>query len=56
MQDEENKDGDHPKLWKNFAKSLGADEKEIENVTLDWFTKDMIDNFLYKLENLMLKV
>ena len=45
LQDEENKDGDHPKLWKNFAKSLGADEKEIENVKLDWFTKDMIDNF-----------
>ena len=45
LQDEENKDGDHPKLWKNFAKALGADEKEIENVKLDWFTKDMIDNF-----------
>ena len=45
MQDEENKDGDHPKLWKNFAKALGADENEIENVKLDWFTKDMIDNF-----------
>ena len=45
MQDEENKDGDHPKLWKNFAKALGADEKEIEKVKLDWFTKDMIDNF-----------
>jgi pyrroloquinoline-quinone synthase len=45
LQDEENKDGDHPRLWKNFAKALGADEKEIENVKLDWFTKDMIDNF-----------
>ena len=45
LQDEENKDGDHPKLWKNFAKALGADDKEIENVKLDWFTKDMIDNF-----------
>ena len=44
LQDEENKDGDHPKLWKNFAKSLGADES-IENVKLDWFTKDMIENF-----------
>ena len=32
-------------MWKNFAKALGADEKEIENVKLDWFTKDMIDNF-----------
>ena len=45
LQDEENPNGDHPKLWKNFAKSLGADENEIENVKLDWFTKDMIDNF-----------
>ena len=45
LQDEENIKGDHPKLWKNFAKALGADEKEIENVKLDWFTKDMIDNF-----------
>ena len=44
LQDEENKDGDHPKLWKNFANS-GADEKEIEDVKLDWFTKDMIENF-----------
>ena len=24
---------------------MGADSKEIENVKLDWFTKDMIDNF-----------
>ena len=55
LQDEENKDGDHPKLWKNFAKALGADEKEIEKVKLDWFTKDMIDNFFLKLENHMLK-
>ena len=33
------------KLWKNFAKSVGADGEKIENVKLDWFTKDMIDNF-----------
>ena len=45
LQDEENKDGDHPKLWKNFAKALGANEVEIENTKLDWFTKDMIENF-----------
>ncbi len=44
LQDEENKDGDHPKLWKNFAKALGADES-IENVKLDVFTKKMIENF-----------
>ena len=45
LQDEENKDGDHPKLWKNFAKELGSDDKQIENVKLDSFTKKMIDNF-----------
>ena len=36
--------GDHPKLWKNFAKSVGADEK-IEDVKQYAFTKEMIDNF-----------
>ena len=45
LQDEENIDGDHPKLWKNFAKAMGADLNKIENVKMDWFTKDMIDNF-----------
>ena len=45
LQDEENKDGDHPKLWKNFAIAMGADSKKIEDVKLYWFTKDMIDNF-----------
>ena len=45
LQDEENIDGDHPKLWKNFAKAMGADTNKIEEVKPDWFTKDMIDNF-----------
>ena len=45
LQDEENSDGDHPKLWKNFAASVGADKNKIDNVKPDWFTKDMIDNF-----------
>jgi len=45
LQDEENKDGDHPKLWKNFAIAVGADEKKIEEVKLEPFTKEMIDNF-----------
>ena len=45
LNDEEDANGDHPKLWKNFAKELGSDEKEIENVKLDSFTKKMIDNF-----------
>ena len=45
LQDEENKDGDHPTLWKNFAKAMGADENEIENVKQESFTKKMINNF-----------
>ena len=48
LQDEENKDADHPKLWKNFSIAMGADEKKIENVKLDWFTKDMIENFFHQ--------
>jgi len=46
LQDEENSDGDHPKLWKNFAKAMGSDTNKIDEVKPDWFTKDMIDNFL----------
>ena len=45
LQDEENKDGDHPKLWKNFAKAMGADDKKIEDVKTETFTKEMINNF-----------
>ena len=45
LQDEENIDGDHPKLWKNFAAAMGADKNKIDDVKPDWFTKDMIDNF-----------
>ena len=33
LQDEENKDADHPKLWKNFALAMGADSKKIEETT-----------------------
>ena len=42
-------------LWKNFAKAMGADEKKIENVKLDWFTKEMIENFFLKPDHHMLK-
>ena len=45
LQDEENKDADHPKLWKNFATEMGADSEKIENVKQETFTKDLIDNF-----------
>ena len=45
LQDEENKDADHPKLWKNFALAIGADNEKIEEVKKYDFTKDLIDNF-----------
>ena len=45
LQDEENPNGDHPKLWKNFALSVGADKNKIEKAKQEPFTKRMIDNF-----------
>ena len=45
LNDEENKEADHPKLWKNFALAMDADAEEIEKVKPYQFTKDMIDNF-----------
>ena len=48
LQDEENPNADHPKLWKNFALEMGADPDKIENVKREWFTNDMIENFFYQ--------
>ena len=45
LNDEENRDADHPKLWKNFALAIGADAEKIEEVEPDQFTKDLIKNF-----------
>ena len=45
LQDEEHPNGDHPKLWKQFANAMGSDIKKIDEIKPDWFTKDMIDNF-----------
>ena len=45
LNDEENRDADHPKLWKNFALAMGADAKKIEEVETEQFTKNLIDNF-----------
>ena len=47
LQDEENPEADHPKLWKNFALAMGADKNNIENVEREWFTNDMIENFFH---------
>ena len=45
LQDEEKDGADHPKLWKNFAISMGADGKEVENVKVEKFTAELIENF-----------
>jgi pyrroloquinoline-quinone synthase len=45
LQDEENRDGDHPKLWKNFASAMGSTDIEIESVEEEKFTTELIENF-----------
>jgi pyrroloquinoline-quinone synthase len=45
LQDEENRDGDHPKLWRNFAFAMGSNKKEIESVKEEKFTSELIENF-----------
>jgi pyrroloquinoline-quinone synthase len=45
LNDEENRDADHPKLWKNFALAMNSDAERIEKIKPDQFTQDMIDNF-----------
>ena len=45
LQDEENKDEDHPRLWKNFAFAMGSNSKEIESVKKEKFTTELIENF-----------
>ena len=48
LQDEENPNADHRKLWKNFALAMGADKDKIEDVKREWFTNDMIENFFHQ--------
>jgi len=45
LNDEENRDADHPKLWKNFAIAMGADAEKIEEVKAEKYTSELIDNF-----------
>ena len=45
LQDEENKDKDHPKLWRNFAAAMGAKKKNIDSVKKEKFTTELIENF-----------
>ena len=45
LQDEENRDGDHPKLWRDFAFAMGANKEEIESAKEEKFTTELIENF-----------
>jgi len=45
LNDEENRDADHPKLWKNFAIAMGADAEKIEEAKAEKYTSELIDNF-----------
>ena len=45
LQDEEKDRADHPKLWKNFALAIGAEENKIDSVKKEKFTTEMIENF-----------
>ena len=45
LQDEENRDGDHPKLWKDFALAVGSNREDIESVKEEKFTTELIENF-----------
>ena len=45
LQEEENRDEDHPKLWKNFAFAMGSSKKAIESVKEEKFTTELIENF-----------
>ena len=45
LQDEENIDGDHPKLWKDFALAVGSNREDIESVKEEKFTTELIENF-----------
>jgi pyrroloquinoline-quinone synthase len=39
LQDEENKDADHPKLWKNFATEMGADSEKLKSKTRNFYKR-----------------
>jgi len=45
LQDEENRDGDHPKLWRDFSFAMGSNKNEIESVKEEKFTTELIENF-----------
>jgi len=45
LQDEENKDEDHPKLWRDFSFAMGSTKEEVEFAKEEKFTSELIENF-----------
>jgi len=45
LQDEENRDEDHPKLWRDFACAIGSTKKKVEFAKEEKFTTELIENF-----------
>ena len=45
LQDEENQDGDHPRLWRDFASAMGSSKEEVESAKEEKFTTELIENF-----------
>ena len=45
LQDEENRDGDHPRLWRDFAFAMGSTKEEVESAKEEKFTSELIENF-----------
>ena len=45
LQDEENKDWDHPNLWRNFAFAMGSNKEKVESAKEEKFTTELIENF-----------
>ena len=45
LQDEENRDEDHPRLWRDFACAIGSTKEKVESAKEEKFTTELIDNF-----------
>ena len=45
LQDEENRDEDHPRLWRDFACAIGSTKEKVESAKEEKFTTELIENF-----------
>ncbi len=42
LQDEENQEKDHPKLWRNFAAAMGAKKEKINSIKIKCFPNHLL--------------